>query len=345
MTEISLRKISAGVLGAGHFVQSILLPNIIKTEAFEVKSLCSSNLASAQTLADQYKIDNVSSNWKEFVTSTHFEAIFFAVPPYIQEEVLSEIIGKKHILAEKPFSSSLHSAIVIAQKARNYKTISMVDFCFPELETWKILKSIIDQERLGDLQQVIVHWSFENYVNKNFSTSWKSDPCLGGGTLYNFMSHVFYYLEWFIGPIVKLNANLSKTPEDIRETDTLNCITLEFDNGVVCNVVINAKAWQGQGHKIEFYGKKGTAILKNETKNYMKGFELLVYDKFSEQQRKFNDFEIDESQPNYEMIKKFSQAILHNKVTKPDFEDGLRVQILIDCAIKSNINGKWICVP
>jgi len=339
------KKINVGIIGAGHFVRGVLLPNTQKIRDFQVVGICSKTLSQAEIIADDYGIGSASANWQEFINREDVDALFIAVPPFVQEKIIHEICGRKHILAEKPFSANLEYAVKNAEKALAASTINMIDFCFPELKTWQTLKSIIDQKELGRVQQVIVNWSFENYVNMQMADSWKSSPQMGGGTLCSFMSHVFYYLEWFLGPVKKLMAHLLKAPDDLRKTDTLNIVTLEFESGVIGNIAVNAKAWQGQGHRIEFYGEKGTAILKNEEKTYMKGFKLLHYDKNSEKTQTWDDFEIEESQPNYKILKRCSQAILGNNCGKPDFQDGLRVQILIDCAMRSSINSEWVSTP
>jgi len=124
------------------------------------------------------------------------------------------------------------------------------------------------------LRHVVVNWNVETYTNKMGLHSWKTRVEDGGGVLYAFISHSFYYLEWFLGKIVRLSAHLGRAPGDTRSADTLCVMCLELESG--CRVSLSAATmlfWE-QGHRIEFYGDNGTLILENPTVDYVKGFSL-----------------------------------------------------------------------
>ena len=60
---------------------------------------------------------------------------------------------------------------------------------------------MLDDGAVGRLRHVAVHWQVENRAIQMRMRNWKTLTDDGGGVLGNFISHCFYYLEWFCGPI------------------------------------------------------------------------------------------------------------------------------------------------
>src|SRR5262249_59738916 len=88
----------------------------------------------------------------------------------------------------------------------------VVDFGFPELPSWRRAKEIVDGGTLGRLRHVVVTWNVENRATRLRLTNWKTHGGHGGGLLGNLVSHSFYYLEWYCGPIVGLSARIFPLP-------------------------------------------------------------------------------------------------------------------------------------
>ncbi len=89
----------------------------------------------------------------------------------------------------------------------------MVDFEFPDIDEWQQAKTLLDQGGVGNLRHIAVTWNVQTYANRMGLSSWKTRMEDGGGTLYSFVSHVFYYLEWFAGSIRRLVCNLFRPLE------------------------------------------------------------------------------------------------------------------------------------
>ena len=92
--------------------------------------------------------------------------------------------------------------------------------------------------------------------------NWKTLSDDGGGVLGNFISHCFHYLEWFCGPIARLNAQLSALPGD-DDLQTTATVAIEFGTGSLGSLSMSCASYLGSGHRLEFYGEDGTLVLHN----------------------------------------------------------------------------------
>src|SRR4029077_16925494 len=91
------------------------------------------------------------------------------------------------------------------------------------------------------------------------------------GTLNQFVSHSFFYLEWLLGPVARIAAHL--TPRDAAG-DARADLWLELASGCPVSVSVAADAFLGSGHRLEIYGEQGALLLENRTADYVNGFTL-----------------------------------------------------------------------
>ena len=110
---------------------------------------------------------------------------------------------------------------------------NVVDFIFPEITEWREAKKILDNKLLGKIISVNVDWKFLSYDIKNQIKSWKTDVEQGGGVLSFYFSHVFYYLEYFLNRIKKLDYTYSSSYTGINKVDTEINMKLLFENEIL----------------------------------------------------------------------------------------------------------------
>jgi predicted dehydrogenase len=136
-------------------------------------------------------------------------------------------------------------------------------------------------------------------------------------------------------------------------------LTVEFANGACGAVVVSAvanMAEREQFHEVSLYGEAGTLELNTsfvevQLRGVRQGqtrFETLaVPDEFR--------MGVDLSLPLWDQLsmamqnqsigdRQFIDAILNDRPVAPNFEDGLKVQAVIDAALESQRRGCWIPV-
>ncbi|MBU1084270.1 MAG: hypothetical protein KKG84_04155, partial [Candidatus Omnitrophica bacterium] len=221
-------------------------------------------------------------------------------------------------------------------------TANMIDLEFPEILEWKKAKSILERGDIGTLRHIVVSWDIETYSNKKGLDSWKTRTDEGGGTLNQFASHVFYYLEWFVGPITSLSCRMHKAPGDTRRTDTLNIISAKTASGCALSVTISTHSIPGGGHRIEFYGSEGTMVLENTSSDHINGFKIFTAKRGTSKIEETCQHSLSAPDPDSRiapvscLVNRFLDWIETGLPQRPDLKDSLRVQQLLDAARRSN---------
>lgn len=341
-------KLRVGVVGIG-FGQQVHIPAFQRSDRCKVVALCASRLDRATEVAERLNVDRAVNDWRQLVNDPEIDAISIATPPELQAEVaIAALTQSKAVFCEKPLSLSIETAEKLADLAGKVGVANMVDFEFPDIEEWQQAKNMLDDGGIGNLRHIAVAWNVETYANRMGLDSWKTRTEAGGGTLYAFVSHCFYYLEWLAGPIQRLTCRLFRAPSDTRPGDTLATLSLELASGVPVSLTISSHAFLGNGHRIEFYGDAGTLVLDNSTSDYVNGFQLLYGTRDSNQLQP-----VDCAKPSTEikdgrllvvsrLVNRFIDWCTADVPAIPNFQDGLRVQRLLEAAKHSDASGCWV---
>ena len=203
-------------------------------------------------------------------------------------------------------------------------------------------KKIIATGLIGDIIKINVDWSFLSYDLKNQIKSWKTDVKQGGGALSYFFSHTFYYLEYFMGKIVNMKCNFSSSEKSLNRAETGIDMTILFENGCLGNAHMDISYTGRQKHTIEFHSEKDSIKLESNSDNFVDTFELTVNTMKGiqkiEAENTLSTQITDLEDPRIKVIRPIAERFINwcntGIPSKPDFQDGLRVQNLIEMARK-----------
>ena len=315
----------------------------------QVVALAGSDATRAAELAHAAGVPRGVGNWRVLVDDPLIDAIAIAVPPDLQPEIAMRALDRgKPVFVEKPLAADLAGAKAMLERAHSAGVPGMIDFNFPELATWQRARAIFMGGEIGRLRHVVVTWNVENQATRLRLKSWKTRGDNGGGILGNFVSHCFYYLEWFCGPIAGLTGRIAALPG----TDDQDCsvaLALAFGSGAGGSLQMSCASFLGSGHRIEFYGEDGTIVLANPTGDYFRGFELKAAQRSDRALRLVDvaDAETDPSSdsriaPVARLVHRFLDACSGGAASAPGVAEGYRVQQLIDAAQRAHAAGRWI---
>lgn len=219
----------------------------------------------------------------------------------------------------------------------------MMDFLFPEIPEWKETKKILTSNILGNISQFKVEWKFLSYDLKNRINSWKTDKTQGGGALSHFCSHTFHYMEFFLGKIQSIDSAFSYSKKSVNHAETRVSMNVLFESGCYGQIDLDIAFSGTPIHKLEFFSNRGNIVLQNLTTNIVDGFELFL--STNDEKKPIlptNHFiNVDPTEdPRIKAILPIAKRFIHwceNGISsKPDFEDGLRVQELIELTRNSH---------
>jgi len=333
------------IVGSG-FGMYGLLPAFSRIKECKVVSICGKN--SEMMLNNCKKLGlNRYTDWRKMLQKEKPDAVAIAVIPSHQYEITRYALENgMAVFAEKPLTTSFDTSLELNKLAKKKRMPNMLDFLFPEIPEWHAAKKAIENGLIGEILKVNVDWTFLSYDLMNHIKSWKTDVKQGGGALSFYFSHVFYYLEYFLGRIKNIECNFSSSEKSLNKGETGIDMTISFENGCVGNAHMDISNADQQKHKVEFHAEGKTIILQNFNSNFVDNFELILNTSKGIEKIKPDmllDSSYDESEdPRVKVIKPIAERFINwcntGNTAKPDFEDGLRVQELIKMARISNSN-------
>ncbi|MFQ5851975.1 MAG: Gfo/Idh/MocA family protein [Candidatus Binatia bacterium] len=344
-------KLRIGVIGIG-FGQQVHVPAFRSDPRCDVVAVCASTQERAESVALRLGIRKAYGEWFDLVEDPEIDAVTIAVPPSLQASVaLAALVRSKHVFCEKPLTTSSQKASALVTSVEQSGVANMVDFWFPEVDEWTQAKTILVRRGIGSVHHVALSWQVETYASRMGIRSWKTQEAGGGGILNSFVSHVFYNLEWLIGPIGKLWAGSFRETRREWGGDTFSVLCLELESGVPVSASVSSNAFMGSGHRIEVYGDEGTLILENRTSDYADGFRVGYGTRGTDKVNMApSEGRLSSSAQDGRVVavgrlaRRFIDWILTGVSTGPTFNDGYRVQRLLDAARESHRIGSWVDV-
>lgn len=343
------RKINVGIIGTG-FGHYGLAPAFQLDPRCDVVAIAASSIENAEAYAN--KMDGVvAATVDDLIASPQIDAIAIATPPSVQYEIARRaLISGKAVFAEKPITLNIKDAKNLSEIAHSKGLANVIDFIFPELDTWQTAKKHLDDGQIGTPLHMVLDWRMESYDIRNNLNGWKLNNKIGGGVLSHFGSHSFYYLEWLFGPLTSLSAHLSCAQNSDFNGDTLASLSLQFASGLSGVAILSNVARYGPGHRLEIYGDKGTLQLFNPGPDPVEGFKLAIGNHHSEELETLETEKWPEQpvhsdsriRPVARLVNRFLNWMETGTAVSPSFKEGARVQELLDAAKLSNI--KDVCV-
>ncbi len=324
-----------GIIGSGFGLYG-LLPAFNSIKNCQVTCICGEKTDRLVKYCQSINLENIYSDWRIMLENENLDAIALAVPPSVQYEIAKVAIKKKiNVFAEKPLAANYNQAKELLFLAQKKRITHAVDFIFPEIEEWQKVKQIIDKKTYGKLKHISVNWNFLSYNIKNKISSWKTNPERGGGALSFYFSHALYYLEYYAGEILNLKSLFSYPKKSKNDGEVGADIIIRFKSGINGNAHIYSSDKGLNRHQLIFRFEKATIILENKN-NVTKNFTISAYvgKKTKKITVKKNDITRKGEDERVRIVRKigtrFINACISKNPTHPSFEEGFRVQALID---------------
>jgi predicted dehydrogenase len=273
-----IRKLRVGVAGLG-FGAAVHVPVFSALPDVEVVAIAGSSLAKAQDVARRLGIQQACDGASDLI-GRDIDVVTLALPPLANEKALDLALARGlNILVEKPIATTADAAARLVGQATD--RITAVNFIFGELGTFQMLRHLIADGSLGEIQHVSLDWRVRSFAYRNKIWSWKTDAARGGGVMTALGQHALYLVEWLFGPVTILQSQLenvltsSFAPQgEVAAVDTAH-ITLAILGGVPVNMMLANASEDDPVHRWTVQGAHATAILENAGADYVANFRLL----------------------------------------------------------------------
>lgn len=229
---VSSDKVNVGLIGAGNFTKSVILPNMQKVGGYDLVGLCTATGVSAQGTGKKYNFKYMTTDSSEIFKNDEINSVFVTTQhDKHASAVIESIKSGKHCFVEKPLCI-YEEELEAIKEAYNGETIVQVGFnrrFSPMIESIK--KSINGQ--------VSVNYRVNaGVIPKDV---WIQDRTIGGGRIIGEVCHFIDTCSYLIGSdVVSVYAStVSKDDQSIPDEDNVN-ITLNYANGSTATIAYYA---------------------------------------------------------------------------------------------------------
>ncbi len=143
--------VKIGVIGFGYWGPN-LVRNFFALPNCEIKMIVDAREQRLKEVKKYYPSIGVSKFTKDILRDTSIDAVLIATPVSTHFQIAKEALDQgKHVLIEKPMTSSLHHAQKLVDQAMKRKKVLMVDHTFLYTDAVVKIKECLDSSELGRL--------------------------------------------------------------------------------------------------------------------------------------------------------------------------------------------------
>ena len=193
------------------------------------------------------------------------DAVTVCVPSGLHAEIgIQAALAGKHVLVEKPIDVTLQSALSLVEACEkaNVKlgTISQHRFS----DQVRRLHDTAQSGGFGTLLQgdAYIKWyrTQAYYDSGDWRGTWKLD---GGGCLINQGVHYIDMIQWIMGGVKAVQAQVRTSAHNIEVEDIANAL-IEYKNGAVGVIQGSTSFFPGLAERLEVHGKHGSVIIEGD---------------------------------------------------------------------------------
>ncbi len=327
--------------------------------------------AAAGRARQQYGFARATTDWRALVADERVQVVSITTPNVMHREMaLAAIAAGKHVHCEKPLAPSVADARVMTEAAETAGVRTQTGFNYIKNPILKLARDMIAQGELGEIT------GFRGIHAEGFMSdpaipySWRLDPAGGGGAIADIGSHIIGMARYLLGPITEVMADLDTMVKqrpaafgssEMRAVavDDAARLLVRFERGMAGTIEAN---WSATGRAMqlgfEISGSRGTIAFNQERLNELQFFKAggepsrsgftrieagpahTPYSLFciaGGHQLGFNDLKTIE-------VAEFLAAISSGEANGPDFREALEVQKIIEAAIRSSSERRWLAI-
>ncbi|MCZ6904070.1 MAG: Gfo/Idh/MocA family oxidoreductase [Acidobacteria bacterium] len=378
MAEVNIALIGYKFMGKAHsnafrqvrrFFPGKLVPRL--------KVICGRDRAGLKAAAQQFGWEEIETDWEKVVRRKDIDIVDVSTPGHLHHSmVLAAARAKKHIICEKPLGNTLKEAREMLAAVKRAGVLHMLMFNYRRIPAIAYARKLMRSGKLGK----IYHWHgayLQDWImDPEFPLVWRLDKKFAGtGALGDIGAHAIDFAQYLNGNITEVIGHsttfIKRRPVATRQgrlkakggpekgkvtvDDDTNFLA-RFRNGSV-GVFESSRFCGGRRNYNTFqvYGSKGSLAFNLERLN-----ELEIYN--SEEpagEQGFKTVSVTEAVHPYvgnwwppghiigyehtfvHAVKDFLDCLDKGRMPRPNFEDGIQNQAVLDAVERSAASRRW----
>ena len=366
-------KLRIGMLGAGRWAKIAHIPGWQRDPRCEIAVICDVDRGLADAAARQFHVREATSDWQATVSRTDLDVIDIATPSHTHHELaVATLEAGKHVLCEKPVAYDFRETVRATELAKRKGVKTKLGFTFRYSPGIQYAKSLIDDGFVG--RPFIFNGYEQNAQWLDPQTPLRQvDPTADPSVLHTqslegYGAPIIDIGMWWVGAGYTRCVGTMKNfiPDRVvRATGRMMRMNIddgdihlvEYANGAIGSIQTSfVTIGNFPGTEARIYGSKGAIICRLvEESGVAETIKLATPDDVEFKQ-------VDIPQRFYpagghprelwrtlfyaNLIKDFIDEILGDSPqNQGNFEDGARVQEVINAVERSHHERRWVDLP
>jgi predicted dehydrogenase len=336
-----------------------------------MRAACDVNKPDLDAFCKRYGWQTQEDDWKNLVERDDIDVVDIVTPNFLHKPVAVAAAKKgKHIICEKPIAMDAGEAREMLEAARENNVRHMTAFNYRRAPAVALAKKLIDEGKIGKVYHFNAVYYQDWLIDPNFGYVWRHDKTKGGSGAHGDMNaHIVDLARFLVGEFEAVCCAQEVFIKERKKPDgTMGKVTADdaayimarFRDGALGAFLVSRLA-NGRKNflRFELFGSKGAVSFNLERLNELEYYS--IDDPGPEQG--FRTIVVTESNHPYinmwwppghiigwehtfiHEVGDLLLAIEKGENVQADFYDGMRCQQVIDAAIKSHDEKKWVDLP
>jgi predicted dehydrogenase len=203
-------RLRLGVIGTSDWTELMYLNNLKDRDDVEIAGIAGRNRTRLAEVASKYRIPATFTDYRQLIADGGLDAIVVATPDDQHLPMaLAAIDNGLHVLCEKPLATDVADARRMLEAAQQRGVKHMVLFTWRWQPHYQYLKSMIESGTFGDVYRA--QFSFITGFARDNAYQWRLDPQRANGSLGDLASHMIDLITWYFGDVATVSATLGSS--------------------------------------------------------------------------------------------------------------------------------------
>ncbi len=373
---LGIAMIGYGGIGRVHALGYQTLPYHygLPANTFRIVGVATTRPETAEKAAGEIGCHFWTADYQELLARPGVDVVDCCVPNHRHEEiVVAAARAGKHIYCEKPLAMDVAEGRRMVEAAAKAGVNSQVTFNFRFFPALTRARQLVEEGFLGRVFSFRGRYYRSSYIDPTKPLSWRLQKDISrSGALFDLGSHVLDTVYYLLGEFGAVQATLEtlikerpvaagaaeKGPVDV---DDLALLNLRLADGTLGTIEASR---MGTGLtnmlEIEIFGDRGALRWSTDDPSWLWAYDVRDPDQPVGGTRGFKRIEAvgrypGQKVPDWSMIPSFTRshaecqyqflkAVQEERPASPSLADGLRVQEVMEAALRSADGGRWVTI-
>jgi predicted dehydrogenase len=339
----------------------------------QITHVVASRMENAEKGRQLVGADVAATDYRVVTENPAIDIVHICTPNHLHKDaILSAMRHQKHIYCDKPLVATMAEAEEIRAALKDYRGTAQMTLQNRFFPATMRAKQLIDEGALGKVLQFRACYLHGGSADPNAPLKWKLSADAGGGVVADLASHVLDLVDWLAGPIRRVNAATHTAypdrPSPSNPARRLNvnaedCAILlaQLESGAVGTIEATKIASGTEDEiRLEIHGSRGALRFNGMDPHHLEFHDASAADRPQGGTRGWTRIDAGHRYPqpatgfpspkaaigwvrsHVACLANFLEAVAQGRPGTPGLEQGIAVQHLMDCVLRSAAGGCWI---